>query len=128
MGRRFQDRVEMPLPDTTTRKELLNIYMDEQLFNAKHRTPLFISAAHAIITDAKVNQIAEQTVGLSHAEIKDMVTIMGKKANATKDGIITQRNVDSTVVEAIEKMNALERDKMELEKKKMKENYTATAV
>ena len=117
MGRRFQDRVEMPLPDVATRKELLTIYMDEQLFNAKNRNSQFISAARVILTDARMNEIAQQTAGLSHAEIKDMVTIMGKKANATKDGIITQRNVDSAVAEAIEKMKALERDKMELEKK-----------
>lgn len=117
MGRRFQDRVLMPLPDEGTRKELLVMYIDEQLFNTKTRKPQFISAAQAILTKNRIDEIAQQTQGLSHAEIKDMVTIMGKKANATKDGIITKRNVDSAVSEAIEKKKALEQDRLELEKK-----------
>ncbi len=117
MGRRFQDRVLMPLPDENTRKELLNLYMNEQLYDTKNRSSQFVSAAHSILTTEKIDEIAKQTVGLSHAEIKDMVTIMGKKANATKDGIITQRNVDTAVSEAIEKKKALERDMLEKEKK-----------
>jgi len=118
MGRRFQDRVLMPLPDENTRKELLNIYMNEQLFGAKIRDSRFISAARSILTSEKIDEIAKQTADLSHAEIKDMVTIMGKKAGATKDGIITQRNVDTAVAEAIEKKKALERDILEKEKRK----------
>lgn len=117
MGRRFQDRVLMPLPDENTRRELLNIYMDEQLFNTKNRSSQFISAAHSIITPEKIDSIIQSTAGLSHAEIEDMISIMGKKANATKDGMITQRNVDSAVIEAIEKKKALENDRIELEKK-----------
>ena len=117
MGRRFQDRVLMPLPDADTRKELLTLYMNEQLFDTKARSSQFVSAARAILTAEKIDEIVKQTAGLSHAEIKDMVTIMGKKANATKDGIITQRNVDTAVAEAIEKKKALERDMLEKEKK-----------
>jgi DNA polymerase III delta prime subunit len=117
MGRRFQDRILMPLPDANTRKELLSIYMDEQLFNEKNRSAEFISAASSILTNAKIKSIVEQTAGLSHAEIKDMVTIMGKKANATKDGIITRRNVDTAVSEAVEKKKALEKDLLEREQK-----------
>jgi AAA+ superfamily predicted ATPase len=117
MGRRFQDRVLMPLPDQNTRKELLNIYINQQLLDAKVKKPAFISAARSILTNKKIDAIAQNTAGLSHAEIKDMVTIMGKKANATKNGIITQRNVDSAVAQAIEKMHALEQDRLELEKK-----------
>jgi SpoVK/Ycf46/Vps4 family AAA+-type ATPase len=117
MGRRFQDRVLMPLPDANTRKELLILYMNEQLFDTKARSSQFVSAARAILTAEKIDEMVKQTAGLSHAEIKDMVTIMGKKANATKDGIITQRNVDTAVSEAIEKKKALERDMLEKEKK-----------
>ena len=117
MGRRFQDRVLMPLPDENTRKELLAVYLDEQLFNTKTRNSQFISAARSILTPEKIDEIAKTTAGLSHAEIKDMVTIMGKKAGATKDGIITQRNVDTAIAEAIEKKKALERDMIEREKK-----------
>jgi DNA polymerase III delta prime subunit len=117
MGRRFQDRVLMPLPDVNTRKELLDIYMNEQLFDAKNRSSQFVSAARGILTNDRINNIAQETAGLSHAEIKDMVTIMGKKANATKDGIITPRNVDTAVAEAIEKKKAAERDRMELKRK-----------
>jgi len=118
MGRRFQDRVLMPLPDEHTRKELITIYAQEQLFNKQTRKPQFIAASQTFLTPSKIDSIAKATAGLSHAEIKDMITIMGKKANATKDGIITARNIDSSVEQAIEKMKALERDRLELEKKK----------
>lgn len=117
MGRRFQDRILMPLPDEDTRKELLDIYANEQLFDTKNRSSQFISAARAILTSDRINNIVQETKGLSHAEIKDMVTIMGKKANATKDGIITKRNVDTAVAEAIEKKKAQERDILELKRK-----------
>ncbi|HSC25618.1 MAG TPA: AAA family ATPase, partial [Candidatus Babeliales bacterium] len=117
MGRRFQDRVKMPLPSETTRKELLNLYIGEQLFNANNNNSSFITAARKILTNERVNAIAQQTAGLSHAEIKDMVVIMNKKANATKSGILTESNVQSAIDEAIEKIQALKRDKLKLKKK-----------
>ena len=128
MGRRFQDRVEMPLPNEETRKELLNIYIKEQLFNPKQAIAQSIQAAKKLLTDQRINEIAKQTAGLSHAEIKDMVVIMGKKANATKDGILTERNIQSAVNEAIGKMQALEKDRMELEAKKQKLKTPAPAL
>ena len=35
MGRRFQDRLYMPLPDASTRKDLIELYVNTVLFNEK---------------------------------------------------------------------------------------------
>jgi MoxR-like ATPase len=106
MGRRFQDRIEMPLPNEATRIELLNLYI-------KNKFP----KTENLLTPEKIQSIATQTNGLSHAEINDMVSAMSAKADTNKDGRLTEKNIDSAVTEAIEKMKAAERDRRELERK-----------
>lgn len=115
MGRRFQDRVLMPLPNATTRKELLNLYTTNVLLNKKDNNKEFITAAQGLLTVQQINLITEQTEGLSHAEIKDMVHAMHKKALATKTGIITLTHINNAVKQAVEKSAALEADKIERE-------------
>jgi AAA+ superfamily predicted ATPase len=100
MGRRFQDRVEMPLPSIATRIELLNFYIKTQLPQ---------SVAN-ILTPNEIQKIATQIEGLSHAEIKDMVDAMNVKADVNKNGILTQDNVNSAVAEAMDKIKPLEKN------------------
>ena len=107
MGRRFQDRIEMPLPSETTRVELLNLYIKNKLPDST-----------ALLTPEKIQSIAVLTNGLSHAEIGDMVNAMSTKADTNKDGKLTESNIESAVNEAIAKMKDLERDQRELEAKK----------
>lgn len=118
MGRRFQDRVKMPLPNEQTRKDLLNLYLNEYFFDAADIDYKSTQAARTIFTPAYITAIAQQTTGLSHAEIKDMVVIMSKKANATAEGVLNIHHVESAIVQAIEKVAALKRDKIKLKKKK----------
>ena len=106
MGRRFQDRIEMPLPSLNTRLKLLNLYIKNKLPNSEK-----------ILTPEKIEEIAQKTNGLSHAEIKDLVDAMSTKADAQEDDTLTQHNIDSAVAEAMEKKQALERDEREKQKK-----------
>lgn len=117
MGRRFQDRVKMPLPSEKTRKELLNLYVAEYLFNEDYNSFLSVQAAYSILTDKRINTIAQETAGLSHAEIKDIIVIMSKKALASKNGILAESHIQTAISQAIAKVAALKRDKMKLKKK-----------
>ncbi len=117
MGRRFQDRILMPLPDTVTRQKLLVLYSEQLLFNIKENNKEFVETAKKLLTPTMINNIVDQTNSLSHAEIKDMVVAMHKKACATKTGMITIVHIQSAVQEAIEKKQALEEDKKLLEQK-----------
>ena len=118
MGRRFQDRVLMPLPGAATRKELLDLYIENVLFSTRENSHEFVQAAEKLLTPTNINAIATKTAGLSHAEIKDMVVAMHKKASATKTGILEAAHVQRAINEAIEKKQALEDDKQQLEQRK----------
>ena len=123
MGRRFQDRVLMPLPDDITRKELITLYSNTVLYNTKNNNSHFIAATRSLLTPQIINVIVQKTAGLSHAEIKDMICAMHKKALATKTGIITATHMDSALNQAIEKMLALQADKKKREQR-FEENKT----
>jgi hypothetical protein len=115
MGRRFQDRVLMPLPNAITRTNLFDLYNKNVLLNTKNNSVAFVKAAQALLTPAQINNMVEQTDGLSHAEIKDAVHAMHKKALATKTGIITITHINNSIKQAVEKHEALEADKLERE-------------
>jgi AAA+ superfamily predicted ATPase len=120
MGRRFQERIKMPLPNEQTRKALFDLYINQYLFNNTQNSFQFVQTARSIITPAYIDMMVQQTIGLSHAEIKDMIVIMSKKAHASKQGILNEHHVQSAVNQAIEKMNALKKDKAKLKKKQNK--------
>lgn len=107
MGRRFQERIKMPLPSISTRNKLVRLYINEYLFEEESR-----------FTSNHINEIAQLTVGLSHAEIKDMIVIMAKKAAASEDGLLTEKHIQNSLNEAIEKKVALNKDQLKLKKKR----------
>ena len=115
MGRRFQDRVLMPLPDDATRTELFDLYINNVLFNEKNNSKEFVSVAQSLLTTQTINTLVEKTAELSHAEIKDAVHAMHKKALATKNGIITTTHIKSAVDQAVAKNAALQEDKIQRE-------------
>ena len=116
MGRRFQERVKMPLPDQKTREDLLMLYIGEYLCD-EIAVGFKANKARFIFTTNRITEIAQEIAGLSHAEIKDMVVIMAKKAGMSIDGILTEKHVKGTIAEAIEKKAALKKDKTRLKKK-----------
>jgi len=110
MGRRFQDRVEMPLPNNKTREELINLYVEKLLFNIQNNDIKFVKTAQKLLNKTMINEMVEKTQGLSHAEIKDMITAMHKKAYASKQGMITVDHINNAINQAIEKHNMFEED------------------
>ena len=50
MGRRFQDRVEMPLPDAVTRKQIIELYKQTVLFNEQNNGIAFVQAVKKLLT------------------------------------------------------------------------------
>jgi SpoVK/Ycf46/Vps4 family AAA+-type ATPase len=121
MGRRFQDRVLMPLPDETTRRALITLYSDMILFDTKKNSTDFVATAESLLPEQIINLIAEKTPGLSHAEIKDMIHAIHKKALATKTGIITHVHINDAVNQALDKMRVLQIEKSKREER-FKEN------
>jgi ATPase family AAA domain-containing protein 3A/B len=117
MGRRFQDRIKMPLPNEKTRIDLLNLYINQYLLEATDDDFNNLKVRN-IFTQERINIIAQQIDGLSHAEIKDMIVIISKKAAATKEGTLNEKHVQSAIDEALEKIAALKKDKLKMKKKR----------
>jgi AAA+ superfamily predicted ATPase len=103
MDRRFPDTVEMPLPSTSTRAALLNLYIGNQLFNEKNNTKEFIAAAHSLLTPNVIQTIAQQTEGFSPDKLESMIKAIRDSARATKSGIITQSGINDAIKRALKK-------------------------
>ena len=71
----------------------------------------FVAEAKNLLAESLIEQIVQKTGGLSHAEIKDMVEAMRKKAFATKSGMITEKHIKDAADQAIEKHTVLETEK-----------------
>lgn len=110
MSRRFQDRVLMPLPNTQTRKELIDLYMNKLLFNKHAQSRLFIKTAHTLLNKQMLEIIIDKTATLSHAEIKDMINAIHKKAYASAQQMITQKHINDAIDQAIEKHESIALD------------------
>lgn len=117
MGRRFQERVKMLLPSQKTREELLQLYINQYLCDEISVGLTQAKKARFIFTSQRINEIAQETAGLSHAEIKDMIVIMAKKAGTSTNGILTEKHITSSIAQAVEKKSALAIDKKKLKKK-----------
>jgi AAA+ superfamily predicted ATPase len=111
MGRRFQDRLCMPLPDEVTRKGLVDLYAQTALFNEKENGKEFVTAAKGIMTQATVETIVQRTAGLSNAEIKDIMQALRKKALVSTGGLLTMAVLESAVTQGVEKRRVAEEDK-----------------
>ncbi len=98
MGRRFQDRVDMPLPGFATRIALITAYVKQEL--DKH--------LQAIFSAEKINEIANRVEGLSHAEIADMIRSIGKSAYASA----STNYIDDAVENALNKRRKTEEEKI----------------
>ena len=120
MGRRFQDRVLMPLPNTDTRTELINLYTNKLLFNMCNNTKIFVKTAQSLLNCSTIETIAQQTKGLSHAEIKDMIHAMHKKAYASTQQMITQKHIADAVTQALEKHATLQEDQKRKKQRRFK--------
>jgi SpoVK/Ycf46/Vps4 family AAA+-type ATPase len=80
---RFDNIVEVPLPDKDRRKAIVQHYV--------HKIPP--DKIHSIDTD----RIAEKTYGLNNAELKEMVRVACLQAVQENAAHIEQRHFDSAV-------------------------------
>jgi MoxR-like ATPase len=110
MGRRFQDRVLMPLPDLETRIALIELYGASIIFNEKENGKRYVTTAKKLFTPQCMAFIAEKSNGLSHAEVKDMIAAMHKKAGISIEGILTMDHINDAIHQALVKYKALEQD------------------
>ena len=117
MGRRFQDQVDMPLPDEQTRKELIELYANSELFNIKEHGKQFVKTARLLLDAEMIDIMVQKTVGLSHAEIKDMMQAMRKKALIATDGMITAAHVLQAIDQAVGKHEVFENNMIRREKR-----------
>lgn len=117
MSRRFQDRVDMPLPDALTREKLITLYVEKELLNTKENSAEFVEVAELLFTPEMIMALVEQTDGLSNAEIKDIITAIRKKALSTADAMLVFNHIDSSVKQGVEKHYAFENDKKNHDKK-----------
>ena len=99
MGRRFQDRVDMPLPGMQTRVELITAYIKQELDVDLQR----------VFSAKKINDIAVRVEGLSHAEIADMIRSIGKMSHETAG--VTKKIINNAVENALHKRHKTEEEK-----------------
>lgn len=110
MNRRFQDQIEMPLPNAQTRVKLVELYVQQILFNEQETNKQFVAAAKDLFVDAVIEFIANATNGLSHAEIADMIEAMRNKAELNKR-VVQRADVESAVNQAVAKHKHNEENK-----------------
>jgi AAA+ superfamily predicted ATPase len=102
MGRRFQDRICISLPDSATRTKLLEYYISHIFFDEKQTSAHGVLAAKALFTPQLITELAEKTAGLSPSEIADMIETMRNKAELNNRSLIAE-DINSAIDEAIEK-------------------------
>jgi AAA+ superfamily predicted ATPase len=117
MGRRFQDRLHMPLPDAETRQHIIDLYTQTVLYNVKNNGAEFVEKVKVLFTDAIIQKFVAETAGLSSAEIKDIVCAIHKKSLATQAGMPSRAIIASALEEGLEKKRALLADRAEREAK-----------
>lgn len=109
MHSRFPDKVEMPLPDLSTRQALLRLYSERELFDEKHNSKDFVESARLLLNQQKINEIAQQLVGFSPRDIQGLIqTVADTARHATKTKMITIEHIDNAVKRALEEHKKLE--------------------
>jgi SpoVK/Ycf46/Vps4 family AAA+-type ATPase len=110
MGRRFQERIYMPLPDTKTRTKLVDLYVNKLLFAEADNGVLFTQNAKRIMTSKILKDIVAQTEGLSGAEIKDIIAQIQNLGLQTNNKAITAVHVQKAVEQGVQKRKDQEND------------------
>ena len=103
MQRRIDDLVELALPGKEQRSAVLRAYRDIVLADKVHNTAEFIVSVYAVLSDEKIEQIAQKTAGLSNGDLEGIVNMIKTDADTTLDGLITETIVDTSVKRALDK-------------------------
>lgn len=106
MHRRIDDLIEMPLPKAPERFRVLALYRNKILFDLRQNGALFVDSARICLNDAKLEEIAQQTEGLSNGELEGIINIIKTDADITDTGLVTLQVVDRAIQHAMEKYAA----------------------
>jgi hypothetical protein len=106
MHRRIDDLIEIPLPKIPERFRVLALYRNKILFDQRQNGALFVNSARLCMDDTKLQEIAEQTEGLSNGDLEGIINIIKTDADITDTGLITIQVVDRAVEHALEKYAA----------------------
>lgn len=110
MGRRFQERIYMPLPDEQTRAKLVNLYANKLLFAQEDNGAAIVQSAKQVMTSSVLKDIIKQTEGLSGAEIKDIIAQIQNLGLQTQNKAITAAHVKKAVAQGVQKRKDQEND------------------
>ena len=103
MWRRIDDLVEVPLPMEAERGKVLALYRDRILFDEKQNGTEFAGVAKKIMNDAKIQEMAKATNGLSNGDLEGIINTIKTDADITDSGLITNKLVDTVVERAVTK-------------------------
>ena len=106
MHRRIDDLIEMPLPKASERFRVLVLYRNKILLDLLQNGAVFVDSARVCVNDTKLQEIAEQTEGLSNGDLEGIINIIKTDADITDSGLITPQVVDRAVRHAMEKYAA----------------------
>jgi Holliday junction resolvasome RuvABC ATP-dependent DNA helicase subunit len=110
MGRRFQERIYMPLPDEKTRAKLVDLYINKLLLSEQDNGAPFVQHAKGVITSKTLKEIVQQTEGLSGAEIKDIIAHIQNLGLQSNNKAITAAHVQKAVQQGVQKRKDQEND------------------
>jgi len=103
MDRRFPEAVELPLPDASARLALLNLYIENELFNEKNNSVEFVKGARALLTPAFVQSLVPRIEGFSHSKIAALIIAMKDATRRTKSGMLTMTDIQNAITRAVER-------------------------
>lgn len=102
MERRIDELITMPLPDQKMRYKVLELYINELLLD-RHASVRYIQAVKNCFSQEKIQEIAQQTEGLSNGDLEGIINTIKTDAYACKDGIVTITLIDTVVAQSIQK-------------------------
>jgi len=103
MYRRIDDLIQMPLPGKDARMGILNLYIHKILMDEKQNGKEFVASVIKVLTPAKIEEIAIKTKGLSGGDLEGIINAIKTDTDISNPAIITQKLVDTIVLQAIEK-------------------------
>ncbi len=114
MQRRIDDLVELPLPGQKQRRLVLRAYRDTILGDKVHNSESFITSVHQILTDEKIEQIVQKTVGLSNGDLEGIINMIKTDADCSVQGTVTDSIVDTCVNRVMDKYEKFQKNGSEM--------------
>lgn len=106
--RRVDDLVEIPLPQQEERTRVLKLYRDKVLMDTKQNGEEFVNSAKRHMTDAKVQEMATATQGLSNGDLEGIINSIKTSSDITSSGLVAAQIVDTAVQRYMQKQREFE--------------------